>query len=153
MIRSAGGWLQVLMPASRDTVLLDASKADGLRVGFGHDSGRFVYELRVPLKTGPGQPYAIGYERGGKISIGFETPPSAEANGREEVPDHEFTGGGMGGPGEGEGEGGPGGGPGGGGFGGPGGPPGGPGGRRERGVPSAAEPLEIWGTIRLATGP
>lgn len=36
--------------------------------------GGFTYELRVPLRTGPGRPYAIGAEPGQTIAIGFATP-------------------------------------------------------------------------------
>jgi uncharacterized membrane protein YgcG len=45
------------------------------KAGFG--TGRFVYELKVPLTTDNGRfPYAVGIDTSRVISVGFETPES-----------------------------------------------------------------------------
>ncbi|HVP58061.1 MAG TPA: hypothetical protein VMU02_08160, partial [bacterium] len=83
-LRSAASTLQVLRPDAGDTLNLSASEADGVQVMLGHDSGRFVYELRVPLRSEAGRTCGVGYKGGGKVSIGFETPEAnREMSGRE----------------------------------------------------------------------
>jgi hypothetical protein len=155
-LRQAAGELQVIRPDRGDTLTLAAAQAGGIQVMLGYDSGRLVYELRVPLESGSGEAYGIGYVGGGKIGVGFETPqPTQEMQGWERGRRRPPPGGGVGEPGGGDGS------PGGGSGGdnddwgeAPGGSGGREGGMRremEHGGPGAsAEPVEIWGTIHLA---
>jgi hypothetical protein len=150
------GTVEVIGPGKGDSLRLEASEVSGIQVMIGYYSGRFVYELEVPLRQGPGRPYAIGYQSGGRISLGFETPATArEAFGSEMAGRMPRPGSGGSEPG-GDGDDGWGGEPEGegGGFGGAGqgGGPGGPPGGMERGGPRGSEErLQVWGTVHLAT--
>jgi hypothetical protein len=137
-------FLEILGPDEDDRITLATAETPGIEVALGHQDGRFVYELKVPLRTDESHPYAIGVENGRPIGIGFETPePDREAM-REAMGDS--LAGGLPGEGWGEGPDGEGmrhGGTGPGGMG-----PGGPGARGTRRLP---RPLEIWGRISLAS--
>jgi hypothetical protein len=55
-----------------DTVRVESGS--GIDVEGRAENGRFVYELKVPLREGPGRRYAIGAGPGDTIGIGFVTP-------------------------------------------------------------------------------
>jgi hypothetical protein len=137
--------LEILGPGEDEERRLAIADAQGIDVQVGFTSGALIYELRVPLEQSTDHPYAIGAEKGGLVSIGFETP---EIN-VEEMRESTGGGGGMGGRGGGKG-----GGRGGGGRGGMGGRGGGmnSGGRGGSSRPPMPEPLDVWIVAQLASG-
>lgn len=126
---------RVLTPGG-DTVRIESSS--GIEFEGRADYGGFIYELRVPLRSGPEQPYAIGAEPGQTIAIGFTTP---EIDMDELFERAGQRGGGAPPGGSAGGRPQPGGVSGGG--------PGGPGGGGARGF-SLPSPLEKWTSVTLA---
>ena len=138
--------LEILGPGKKDAVRMPTQDAMGIQVKASIDSGRIVYELKVPLGRSDKTPYAIGTGSGKNITIGLETPDFNGGKGpgraawRSGSADGEMPQ--AGGPQEGE----PGlGGGRGHGMGGPGLEPGG-----GRGF-STPEPLRFWVLVHLAS--
>jgi hypothetical protein len=132
------GEMEILGPEKDDRNRASAQNNFGIQAAIGGVPEEPVYELKIPLQSGKGKPYAIETGAGAEISIGLITG-KVEAMRRGGGP----GGGGRGGRGGGMGRGGGGGmGP----DGGMGGPP--PG---MEGDPSAStEPIKLWLRVRLA---
>jgi hypothetical protein len=111
------------------------AQAAGIDLDVGLTKGALVYEAKIPLLSSNGS-YAIGVAPGAEIGIGLTTPGVD----REKMRDRMRGSGPPGGP---EG-----------GMGGGGGRGGGPGGGRMGGGqrPSLPEPLDLWATVRIASG-
>lgn len=122
--------VDILGPGKNDARSLTRDHLEGVAVALKVAQGSLSYELRVPLATGDGRPYAIGTSAGKTIGVGFETP-------RMRRPEMGNRGGGFGGGGFGRGGSG-------GGRRGPGGARGGSGRGGE-----APKPLKAWGAIAL----
>ncbi|MFC1475391.1 hypothetical protein ACFLQW_00130 [Candidatus Zixiibacteriota bacterium] len=116
--------LEILGPGQDQVRRLPVGDIEDVFVAASISSKGLIYELRIPLSSGEGQPYAIGTSIGEVIGIGLETP---------EI-DRSMMGGKR--------PGGRGGGMGGGGM--RGGAPGG--GRR----PEMPKPLNVWAKVQLA---
>lgn len=117
---------------------IPVDEAKGIEIKVRNETGLFVYELKVPLKSDEEHPYAIGAKAGTEIGIGLEVPKIDRDEMRKTM--QERTGGG-GMP------------PGGGGM-----PPGGMGemgggmGRRGGGRrPQLPNGLDIWASLKLAS--
>jgi hypothetical protein len=143
--------LEMLGPGKKDIARMPVQEAVGIRVKAIIDSGRIVYELKVPLGRSDKTPYAVGTGSGKNVTIGLETPELSGGKGRGRAA---WRGGSAAGgemPQEGdspEGEPGAGGGRGfgrGGGMGGHGMEPGGPGGS------SMSQPFRFWVLVHLAS--
>ena len=108
--------------ASQDTL--------GIQVAVSFQNGTMVCEMKVPLRSSPSEPFAVGAAPGSPLGVGFETPeferPTFDSGGR----------GGM--PGGAPPEGAP-----------PGGGP--PGGMPAGGQPSQPERLDLWTLVTLAS--
>ena len=128
--------LEIIGPTADDVIRLFPSQVPGLEAALGHQDGRFVYELKVPLRLSEEHPYGIGFDESAQVGVGFETPETDMDMMREAMP------GKM-----------PGGSPGGGGMGGRGmrggrmGGDRGPGGRSN----DMPEPLDLWAKVELAS--
>ena len=121
----------------------------GIEVKAGFGTGRFVYELKVPLTKDNGRfPYAVGIDTSRIISVGFETPESvrnAEIGPRPGASSSAGSGGGGGGGGRGS-------------RGGRGGSRGGGGGQESQseqpgpgiGAFAGPEPVNLWIRLTLA---
>ncbi len=73
MLQQATSEMEILGPGKDDRVRMPATGAQGIKAQLAHSSNEnLVYELRVPLKSGTDQPYAIGSDTGKAIGIGFE---------------------------------------------------------------------------------
>jgi hypothetical protein len=126
--------VDVLGPGKHDARSSTRDHLEGVAVAMRVNQGTLSYELKVPLKTGEGRPYAIGTSAGKSIGIGFETPkvnPPASA-----------SRGGYGGGGGGYGGGGYG-------RGGYGGHRGGGGRGEQSHTGEAPKQLRAWGTVAL----
>jgi hypothetical protein len=136
MVREAQDELEILGPEpdARLTVFTSDAEGPDVEAMIGVTGGIFVYELRVPLVSMNGSPYAIGSEPGAEIGIGFTV--GERGTGGE---------GGMRPPGMGM----P---PGGGDGGRPGGGmrPGGMGGRGGMERPGSLESIDLWAKVALA---
>ena len=125
--------VDILGPGKSDARSLTRDHLEGVQVALRVDQGVLLYELKVPLATGEGRPYAIGTSPGQTIGIGFETAkiitPQAGRGGGG------FGGGGYGGGGFGGGRRGPGG--------------GGRGGGMARANVQPPKPLKAWATLVL----
>ena len=129
--------LEILTPGGGARETLASASTIGIELRAAPESYALVYELKLPLRQGPGCPFGID-ARSEKVGVGLETPEIE----RPDRPMRSGMGGGMGRPGGGRGR--PGGGKGGGMGGGEMG---------QRGRPSPPEPLNIWATVRLADAP
>jgi hypothetical protein len=143
-LESSAEQLEIIGPNQSDVTRLFASEVPGLEIGLGHQGGRFVYELKVPLRSSEEHPYSIGLDRSHCVGVGFETPEIDREKMAGAMPRGGAPGGGM-----------PGGGA----------PPGGAmpgGGMGERGMPGGArgsgggpgnmpERLELWTKVELAS--
>jgi hypothetical protein len=66
--------LEILGPGKKDVARMPIQEAIGIQAKASMDSGRIVYELKVPLGRSSKTPYAIGTGLGKNIAIGLETP-------------------------------------------------------------------------------
>jgi hypothetical protein len=130
--------LEVLGPEKEDRNRFSVGSSFGIHAATSESqTGHFVCEIQIPLKSAQGRPYAIGAEVGKELSMGFEM---GELD-REKMRERMRSGGGP--------------------FGGgrpPGGmPPGGgrsggfPGGRQDGGM-RMSNPFKVWMHVTLATG-
>jgi hypothetical protein len=142
--------LEILGPGKKDVARMPIQEALGIQVKASIDSGRIVYELKVPLRRTEKTPFAVGTGSDKNVTIGLETqdfrggkdrgrgawrggaPAGAETPQEGESP--EGDPGTAGGRGFGRG----------GGMGGRGMGPGGPGGF------SRPEPMHFWVLVHLA---
>jgi len=136
------GEMEIIGPEKEDVNRASAQNNFGIQAAIGGMPDEPVYELKIPLQTAKGKPYAIATTPGATISIGIES-------GKIEKMSHGGGPGGMRRPGGGMGPGGGGMGPEGGGM--------GPGGRRGEGPPPGMEsefksndPIKIWFKVQLA---
>lgn len=136
LFEDLGSEMELLGPEKDQRVRTLRSTVEGIEVSAGYSEGRFVYELKLPLARSAEQPYGIGTDPGGQISLGFETPELDREAMVSQAKGQRGGGGGGGG-----GKGGMGGG--GGGMGG-----GGKGGIRPGG--SMPEPFELWTKVALS---
>jgi len=121
--------VEIIGPAKGEVARAANFRDQGIELDVGQIQGRFVYELKIPLRKTGDHPYAVGVQEGKPVMIGFETGKID----REKLRGEMMKGGrppggdGMGGrmPGGGMGPG--------------GGRMGAPGGR-----PEMPEPLELW---------
>jgi hypothetical protein len=65
--------LEILGPAKGDVQRFSTLDAPGIRVKLGRTRETLVYELRVPIKKTPAQPFAIEPASSNRIGIKFET--------------------------------------------------------------------------------
>jgi hypothetical protein len=122
--------LEVLGPDEQVLAKMDIEDAQGIEVKMRNAGGTFVYELKIPLATSEGYPFAVGVKPGDMIGVGFLSPKMQMQRSSG------MRGGGM--PG------------GGGGMGGRGGKGGGMGmGGMSRQMP---QELKIWAKVQLASG-
>jgi hypothetical protein len=144
-LESSAEQFEIIGPAENDVARLFPSQAAGLEVGLGHQDGRFVYELKVPLRSTDQHPYGIGIDESPYVGVGFETPEIDSERAREAM-GGKMPGGDMAGRGQRGGRGG--GGKRGGGMRG-----GGVGGGRGSGgnSPSTPKRLELWTKVELAS--
>ncbi len=125
-------------PGKNDRNDVSFEEAPGIQAKVGESTGVLVYELRVPLAKGEGQPYAVGAKADSIVGVGLETPEM-------ERPAERPMGGGGGGRGGFGGFGGRGGyGGGGGGYGGR------SGGYGRSAGGEMAKPMKVWTTVQLA---
>ena len=99
--------LEILGPSGSQK-RIPVEEAKGIEIKVRNETGLFVYELKVPLKSGPEHPYAIGTNAGAAVGVGLVIPETdrdemraamqGEMGGRGEMPP-----GGMGGMGGGMG--------------------------------------------------
>ncbi|MFH1312489.1 MAG: hypothetical protein ABIJ00_04610 [Candidatus Eisenbacteria bacterium] len=138
--------LEIIGPTEDDVIRLFPSQLAGLEVRLGHQDGRFLYEVKIPLRSTDQHPYSIGMDEGSYVGLGFETAEIDQDKMREatggKMPRGAVPGGDM-----------PGRGPGGGGKRGGGMRGGGMGGGREPGGDSRIMPerLELWTKVKLAS--
>jgi hypothetical protein len=64
--------LEILGPGNNDIERMPADDARGIRVRTAVDSGRFVYELKVPLSKSESAPHAVGIGSKRQVAVGFE---------------------------------------------------------------------------------
>ena len=133
----AAGEVEILSSGGSSRETLVSAASIGIEVKAMQENYALVYELKLPLRHGPGRPFGIE-PSSETIGVGL-VPPEME---RPDRPMRSGMGGGMGRPGGGRG--GRGGGKGGGMGGGMGG---------GQGRPSIPEPLDLWATIHLADAP
>jgi hypothetical protein len=114
--------------------MIPVEEAKGIEIKVRNETGLFVYELKVPLKSDEEHPYTIGANAGAMIGVGLEIPEIDKGEMRNAMQ------GGMGGKG-----GMPAGGPGGG-MGSMGGM-GRPGGR----MPKMPNGLDVWASLQLSS--
>ncbi len=92
--------LEILGPGKDDMERMPVDDAGGIRARTAVDSGRFVYELKVPLVTSEGTPHAVGIKSKKQVTVGFEVKDSSPADERGRGPGMRGRGmspGGMGG--------------------------------------------------------
>lgn len=65
--------LEIVGPEKNDVRRMNIEQVEGIDIEVGNTTGRFVYELKVPLVQGENHPYAVGVEGMSTIGIGFET--------------------------------------------------------------------------------
>jgi hypothetical protein len=123
------GRMRIHFTEAGDAWSLAVAECRGVSLSYRVEASRLVVEMAIPLRTGPGRPYAVGADAGGAIALGFQTPMLDRKALRESMGGRGATGGPPGG-----GRGGP---PGGG----RGGPPGGM---------SRSDALDRWITVTLA---
>ncbi len=114
---------------------IPVEEAKGIEIKVRNETGLFVYELKVPLKSDEGHPYAVGANAGAIIGVGLEIPEVDKDEMKNAMRDRMD---GM--------EGRPPGGGGGGGMGGMGGGMGRRGGQR----PKMPNGLDVWASLNLA---
>jgi hypothetical protein len=74
--------LEILGPDKKDAVRMPIQEAVGIQVKASLDSGRIVYELKVPLGRSDKTPHAIGTGSGKNVTVGLETPAFNGGKGR-----------------------------------------------------------------------
>jgi len=114
---------------------IPVEEVKGIEIRVRNETGLFVYELKVPLKSDEEHPYAVGANAGSVVGIGLEIPKLDKGEKKNAMRDR------MGGM-----EGRP---PGGGGMGGMGGMGGGMG-RRGAQRPKMPNGLDVWVSLNLA---
>jgi hypothetical protein len=146
-LESSAEQLEIVGPGKEDVTRLLASEVPGLEIALGHQDGRFVYELKAPLRSSEEHPYAIGLDEDRRsVGVGFETTEIEMKDMADEGPPAgRKPGGGR--PGGGP----PGDGVPGGGMSGRGRPGGGRG--SGGGLGSMPERLELWAKVDLALAP
>lgn len=118
--------------------LIPVEEAKGIEIKVRNETGLFVYELKVPLKSDEEHPYAVGANAGTAIGIGLDVPEIDMDEMRREMQER------MGGPGMPP-------------SGGEGMPPGGMGGmgggmgRRGGQSPKMPNGLDIWASLQLSS--
>jgi hypothetical protein len=135
----------ILGADKNDIQRMRSGQDHGISVAAGRGQGRFVYELKVPLKSSEGRAFALNAAPGSVISIGFESEESKDSRDRPEGGRREDQGGPPGAGDVMDGGGMPGGGMPGGGM--------GPGGRPGRGQVESMESansLNVWLFVTLA---
>ena len=65
--------LEIVGPEKNDVRRMSIEQVEGIDIEVGNTTGRFVYELKVPLDRDENHPYAVGVESMATVSIGFET--------------------------------------------------------------------------------
>jgi len=124
--------VEILGPGRDESTRMKREELKGFEVALAGSPGGFVYELRIPIKTGENSPIAVVVPPGGIMGIGFE--PGEVLGGMR----GDRGMGGMGGMG---------------GYGGRGGMPGGPAGMGGAGRMSGAEAFRAWLKVTLAKPP
>jgi hypothetical protein len=89
--------LEIYGPKKNDAHNFVTEMAPGIAVKVGQVEGYFVYELKVPIATGPEWPYAIEARPGAVIGLGLETPKMERPSGIGRGGMGGFGGRGMGG--------------------------------------------------------
>lgn len=94
--------LMVRLPGRDDWTLVEGA-GGGIEAAVEESNGLAVFEMKVPLKSGPEAPAAIGAGPGAAISMSFETPKPERPRGRPEAAggdrnDRRGVRGGVGGP-------------------------------------------------------
>jgi len=125
--------LEILGPGGAKQ-LIPVEEAKGIEIKVRNETGLFVYELKVPLKSDEEHPYAVGTNAGASVRVGLEIPKVDKDEMKNAMRDR--MGGMEGRP--------PGGG--GGGMGGMGGGMGRRGGQR----PKMPNGLDVWASLKLA---
>jgi hypothetical protein len=73
--------LEIYGPKKNDAHNFVTEMAPGIAVKVGQVEGYFVYELKVPIATGPDWPYAIEAKPGAVVGLGLETPQMERPSG------------------------------------------------------------------------
>ncbi|MSR81471.1 MAG: hypothetical protein EXS58_00885 [Candidatus Latescibacteria bacterium] len=138
------GQMEIIGPGKSERHQMKDTDAQGIDLKVVQAESRLVYELKIPLVRDEAHPYGIGAQPGQPFSVAFETSLPDRGAMRNRRGDGGRMpggpGGGMGPEGLGRGDGGMGGGmmP--------------SGGRRRPSSGAQPQPLQLWVTVRLATG-
>jgi len=66
--------LEVLGKDEKVLAKMNIEEAEGIAVRLRDAAGTFVYELKVPLSSNSGYPYAVGVEAGDAVGVGILSP-------------------------------------------------------------------------------
>ncbi len=84
--------LEIIISGEQQPIQMHISeeRASGISVAVGNSDGRLFYEMKVPIHTGNGKPYAINPNSKKPFNIGFETPKvSMEVSTEDTLDDYE----------------------------------------------------------------
>ena len=75
-----GGEMELLGPGKDERFMTPITSEKEVLVRVNASAGKLVYEMRIPLKSTPGHPFALDVSLGSPVGVGFEAPKIAPGN-------------------------------------------------------------------------